>query len=94
MSFDMDMHIKKEQVDKPLYAVVMKKKSKFFIIMKKGDPFLPNILHGIGFWATEIPNLDTEITIFKQILEDQEYVEVWIPYENIDYVKSLIYKKK
>ena len=40
--FDMDMHVKKQQVDKPICAAVMKKKTdkspdRFFIVVKKID---------------------------------------------------------
>jgi hypothetical protein len=97
--FDMDMHVKKVQLDKPMFAVVIKKRTaksedRYFIIVKKGECFLPTAFHGIGFWATEIPKLDMEITASQQFLDSQAYEEVWIPYENIDYVKSLVYTKR
>ena len=95
----MDMHVKKPQVDKPMFAAVLKKKtdksaSRFFIVVKKGECFLLTTFHGIGFWADEIPRLDPETTASLQFLNNQEYEEVWIPYENIDYVKSLVYIKR
>lgn len=98
-SFNMDMHVKKQQPDKPMLAAVMKKKTgkstdRFFIVVKKVECLLPTTFHGIGFWSSEIPQLNTGITATQQFLDDQEYEEVWIPYENIDYIKSLIYIKR
>lgn len=98
-TFDMDMHVKKDQSDKPLYAVFLKKKTarspdRYFIVTKKAEYFLPNAFHGIGFWADQIPELDPETTASKQYLEDQKYSEVWIPYENIEFIESLVYIKR
>jgi len=97
--FDMDMHVKKQQTDRPLFAVVLKKKTdksadRFFIVVKKGEYLLPQTYHGIGFWCNVVPRLDPEMTSTQQFLGTQTYEEVWIPYENIDYIKSLIYIKR
>jgi hypothetical protein len=97
--FDMDMHIKKHQVDKPMFAVVLKKKTdksadRFFIVIKKGENLLTTVFHGVGFWSGEIPQLDPNMTASQQFLSIQTYEEVWIPYENIDYIKSLVYIKR
>jgi hypothetical protein len=94
--FDMDMHIKKQQPDRLMFAAVMKKKTvcRFFIVVKKGECLLPTTFHGIGFWAREIPKLNPDMAATQKFLDDQEYEEVWIPYENIEYVKSLVYIKR
>lgn len=97
--FDMDMHVKKQQIDRPMFAVVMKKKTakstdRFFIVVKKRENFLPTVFSGVGFWLDQIPKLDPEVTASQQFLDNQEYEEVWIPYENIDYIKSLVYTKR
>lgn len=97
--FDMDMHVKKNQADRPMFAVVMKKKTarssdRYFVVVKKGECFLPTTFHGIGFWSDELLKFKPDLTVTQQFLAEQEYEEVWIPYENIDYVKSLVYTKR
>lgn len=99
MSFDMDMHVNKNPIEKPTLAVVLDKKTlksadRFFIVVKKGEYFLPTVFHGIGFWSDEIPKLDPKMSITRQFLDAQEYEEVWIPYEKIDHIKSLVYTKR
>lgn len=98
--FDMDVYVRNKQPEKPLLAVCMKTTPrnsdylKYFIVVKKGEYFTNNIFRGIGFWSKEIPILDVELTSSQQFLEDQTYEEVWIPYDNISYIKSLVYIKR
>ena len=86
MKFDMDMHVKKEKIkNNPILIVYMNKKNDpKFIVMKRVDYFIGNFFHGIGYWTKE-----------TEVFEDPEInEEVWIPYCNINYVKSLLYTKK
>ena len=97
--FDMDIHARKQYSDRPLHAVIMKKRTlksedKVFISVKRVENFLPTVFHGVGFWYTEEVQMDPKLTASQQILDEQEYEEVWIPYEGIEYIKSLTYTKK
>ena len=89
--FDMDMYVKKNQPDRTIIVAVMKKKTaksqdRYFVVVKRGEFFLTSVFHGIGFWTDELnPNVD---------LRYVEYEEIWIPYENIDYIKSLTYIRR
>jgi hypothetical protein len=96
--FDMDMHVK-NPTERPMLAVLMKKKTsksvdRFFIVTKKGEHFLPTVFHGIGFWAECVPEFNPKISAARQFLDDQKYEEVWIPYHEIDHIKSLVYTKR
>jgi len=99
VDFDIDMHVKKVQIDKPTFAVFLKKKTikemnRIFIVVKKKEHFLSTTFNGVGFWSEDVPNLDPNMTVTQQYLDSQQYEEVWIPYENIDYIKSLVYIKR
>jgi len=82
-----------EEAARLVYLVVFKKKNvksanKFFVVTSiRRDEFnSPAVFHGIGYWATEHPNniLDTRAKI----------TEVWIPWEQIDHVESLMYRQR
>jgi hypothetical protein len=99
MAFDMDMHVSNNTITKPSYAIVMKKRTaksadRVFIVVKKYS-IENTMVHGIGFWwDQEIPEFNMELTAHIQMIEEQDFEEVWVPVENIDYVKSLLYVKK
>jgi len=88
--FDVDVHSKTVgSGDLCRFAVKMKKPTakspeRYFIVTKKIDCFLVGVFHGVGFWTEDLENLNF----------DQDIEEVWIPYMNIDFVKSLTYVKK
>jgi len=76
------------------YLVCMRKNTRtetpsFFVCTKnKRDEFnLVSVFHGVGYWHKGVKKAFDNI-------EDREEEEVWIPWSNIDYVQSLMYKPK
>jgi len=65
-----------------------KSSDRFFVSVRNcRDEFTsPAVFHGVGYWATEHPKntLDTKAQI----------LEIWIPWEKIDYVESLMYRQR
>ncbi|MHA2216335.1 MAG: hypothetical protein ACXACY_10375 [Candidatus Hodarchaeales archaeon] len=86
--------------NRPLYAVIMNKatsksKPRYFIVVKKGELFLDSVFHGVGFWTDIILEYIGQESSIKDYNIDNHYIEeVWIPYTNIDYITSLMYKQR
>jgi hypothetical protein len=75
----------------PHYAVHMIKKTaksadRFFIVTQvRRDELGTAAFHGIGYWTDKKPNgeeIQANIT------------EVWIPWDKIDHVESLVYRQR
>jgi len=64
-----------------------KEQAAYFVCTKnRRDEFSPEVFHGVGYWHSG-PDM------YKDI-EKREEEEVWIPYGNIDYIKSLMYRPR
>ena len=76
---------------KPVYSIVIKKqnskqKDRFFVVV---DRYLAtsSSVGGVGYWTYSAPQATDEVK--KELLE-----EVFIPWYNIDCVRSLVYRPK
>ncbi len=67
----------------------VKEKQKFFVcVQKRRDEFnLVSALHCIGYWH------EGKLNIFNNT-RSKDIEEVWIPWNQIEYVKSLMYKPR
>lgn len=80
--------------DKPLWAAYLKREDginihRVFVVVKKGTPFETNWFHGKGFWV-----LEDELEKVLENWEGQSLCEEWIHGNNIDHIKSLMYKER
>lgn len=88
LKFDIDKQSRKlNRGDFPRMVVKLLKRTakspnRYFIVVKRDNNFI-GVFHGIGFWTSSLEDLT-----------GGDLTEVWIPYENIDYVESLTYNKK
>jgi hypothetical protein len=65
----------------------------YFVCTKnRRDEFGPDIFHGIGYWHT-LKDGDNPGPMYENI-EKREEEEVWIPFNNIEYIKSLMYRPR
>jgi len=77
----------------PSYAVHFEKKTakspdRFFIVVQvRRDEFTsPAIFHGIGYWTDKKPSINNSVNV--------DITEVWIPWQKIDHVESLMYRQR
>ena len=63
----------------------------YFVCTKnrRDELSLPSTFHGVGFWHTS-----NEYDGLYDNIEEREEEEVWIPYSNIAYIKSLMYRSR
>lgn len=85
-------------VEELYYLVRMKKRTAkepviYFVCTKnRRDEFSPEVFHGVGYWHAQKDG-DKGDAIYDNI-EYREEEEVWIPYSNIKYIKSLMYRSR
>jgi hypothetical protein len=77
------------------YVVWVKDFIQDFIVVKqnsklKADFDHPGVFHAVGCWVESLS--DKEKMVDK--LDDAKIEEVWIPWKNIVYVESLIYRQR
>jgi hypothetical protein len=90
--FDMDKQAKKIQQDmQPLLAVYLEKKTRnsaqeYFVVVKRDNWFGDNVFHGVGFFTSEKPHKDMQVS--------EDLKEMWFSYHKIDYIESLMYRTR
>lgn len=64
------------------YFVKLKDGNEFRTVKEKGDELNGAHFHGIGCFGSDK----------KDVLNTEEIMEVWIPWDNIEYVRNITYK--
>ena len=78
---------------RPFYLLIINKNKalpyNYFVavIIRKDEFSNPAYFHGIGYFSNDRPKIENTGP-------DKQIIEVWIPWDKINYIESLIYKPR